>query len=175
MIKYLSNVHKIGDAHVWTIIMQSLNIKERKLLELQSTQTRHHLSIFGREASFNTPQKFMKCAQNKRCTSSICEQSLSKIWISRNVSFWSYILHKLGTPKVLQTDGWTSWRKDGPITRPVFRKAMQVINEATFLYSSLKKRQLRGIRNRWGLRNIFFCLIYFVDSYLSGHIHVKFD
>ena len=31
--------------NVWTIIMQSLNIKEWKLLELQITQTRNHLSI----------------------------------------------------------------------------------------------------------------------------------
>ena len=33
--------------NIWTIIMQSLNIKEWKLLELQITQTRHHLSILN--------------------------------------------------------------------------------------------------------------------------------
>ena len=31
--------------NVWTIAMQSLNLKEWKLSELQITQTRHHLSI----------------------------------------------------------------------------------------------------------------------------------
>ena len=35
-------VHIFND---WTIIMQSLNIKEWKLLELQITQTRHPLPI----------------------------------------------------------------------------------------------------------------------------------
>ena len=40
---------------VWTIIMQGLNIKKWKLLELQITQTRHNLNIFGRK--FINPQK----------------------------------------------------------------------------------------------------------------------
>ena len=37
-------------------------------------------------SKFNTPQKweFMKHAQNRRCTSSICEQSLGKVWIKKN-------------------------------------------------------------------------------------------
>ena len=48
-------------------------------------------------------KKIMKRAQNKRCTSSICEQSLSKVLMKRNKNFWSYRLHKLGTPKVLRT------------------------------------------------------------------------
>ena len=41
------NVHKIEVhiSNVWTIIMQSLNIKEWKLLELQIPQTRHPLRI----------------------------------------------------------------------------------------------------------------------------------
>ena len=49
-------------------------------------------------------KKIMNCAQNRRCTSSICEQSLGKDWMKRNKNFWSYRLHKLGTPKVLRTD-----------------------------------------------------------------------
>ena len=47
--KKLSNVHK-KEKHmfnVWTIIMQSLNIKEWKLLEL----TRNHLSISNEKMS----------------------------------------------------------------------------------------------------------------------------
>ena len=37
--------------NVWTIIMQSFNIKELKLLELQITQTRNHLSISNEKMS----------------------------------------------------------------------------------------------------------------------------
>ena len=38
--------YKVHIFNVWTIIMQSLNIKERKLLELQVTQTQHPLRIW---------------------------------------------------------------------------------------------------------------------------------
>ena len=104
--------------NVWAIIIQSLNIREWKLLELQitqtghpkrvadvrmegrfrekiqvgykyvkkkstqqnKTQTRHYLSILdGKMSKSNTPKNydiFRKCAQNRRCTSSIFEQSL---------------------------------------------------------------------------------------------------
>ena len=41
--------------------------------------------------------------------------------MKRNKNFWSYRLHKLGTPKVFQTD-----RRSGPITRPAFAKGKQV-------------------------------------------------
>ena len=44
--------------NVWPIIMQSLNIKEWKLFELQNTQTRNHLSITM--SKFKTPQKWKK-------------------------------------------------------------------------------------------------------------------
>ena len=60
IIECLSNLHK-KERHmfnVWTIIMQSLNIKEWKLLELQIIQTRNHLSISNKKMSkFNTRQK----------------------------------------------------------------------------------------------------------------------
>ena len=61
--------------------------------------------------------------------------------MKRNENFWSYRLHKLGTPKVLRTDGRTDRRMDGrtdgrtdgrpdgrsgPTTRPAFAKATQV-------------------------------------------------
>ena len=62
--------------------MQSLNIKEWKLFELQITQTLHHLRIpDGKKSKFNTCKYvkiFIKCAQNKRCTFSMYEQSLGK-------------------------------------------------------------------------------------------------
>ena len=65
----------------------------------------------------------MKCAQNRRCTSSIYEQSLCKVWIKRNENFWSNRLHKLGTPKLAngQTNRWNV-----PTTRPIFAKAKRV-------------------------------------------------
>ena len=61
--------------------------------------------------------------------------------MKRNENFWSYRLHKLGTPKVLRTDGRTDRRTDGqtdgqtdgrpdgrsgPTTRPAFAKGTQV-------------------------------------------------
>ena len=61
-----------------------MNIKEWFLLELQITKARHPLSISDEKklSKFNTPQnwkkKYMKRAQNRRCTSSICEPSLGK-------------------------------------------------------------------------------------------------
>ena len=89
--------------NVWTIIMQSLNMKEWKLLELQITKTRHPLSISeGKKCPSSTPLKnkkiFTKCAQNRRCTSSMNEQLLCKVWMKRNGNCWSYRLHKPDTP-----------------------------------------------------------------------------
>ena len=88
--KCLTNLHK-KDRHmfnIWTIIMQSLNIKEWKLFELQITQTRNHLSISNEKMSkFKAPQKwkkiFMKCSKNRRCTSSMCGQSSAKFEYKR--------------------------------------------------------------------------------------------
>ena len=54
------------------------------LLKLQITQTRHPLSISdGEKCLCSTPvkneKKIMKCAQYRRCTSSMCEQSLCEV------------------------------------------------------------------------------------------------
>ena len=59
--------------------MQSLNIKDRILFEFQITQTRQPLSISdGKKCLSSTPvkkvEKNIKRAQNKRCTSSMCEK-----------------------------------------------------------------------------------------------------
>ena len=57
--KCLSDLHK-KERHmfnVWTIIMQSLDIKEWKLLELQITQTRNHLSISNKKCLSSRPHK----------------------------------------------------------------------------------------------------------------------
>ena len=43
-----------------------------------------------------------------------------------NKNCWSYKLHKLGTPKVLRTDGRTDGRTEWATTRPPFAKATQV-------------------------------------------------
>ena len=78
---------------------------------------------------------FIKWAQNRRCTSSICEQPVCKVWIKRNESFWSYRLHKLGTPKVLRKDRQRNGQKggwSGPTTRPAFAKATQVKNQFSY-------------------------------------------
>ena len=48
--------------------------------------------------------------------------------MKRNENFWSYRLHKLGTPKVMGTDGQTEGQSE-PTTRPAFTKAKQVINK----------------------------------------------
>ena len=56
--------------------------------------------------------------------------------MKRNKNFWSYRLHKLGTPKVLRTDRRTDGRTDGrsgPTTRPAFAKATQVTNASRVL------------------------------------------
>ena len=65
--------------------------------------------------------------------------------MKRNKNFWSYRLHKVGTPKVFRTDRQTDGRTDGqtdgrtdrrtdgrsgPITRPAFAKATQVRNRS---------------------------------------------
>ena len=51
-------INKVYMFNVWTIIIQSLNIKEWKLLELQITQTRHHLSISDVKNVYNQNTKF---------------------------------------------------------------------------------------------------------------------
>ena len=59
--------------------MQSFDIKECNLMELEITQIKHHLSILGGKCLSSTPHKneniFMKCAQNRRCISSMREKS----------------------------------------------------------------------------------------------------
>ena len=69
-----------------------MNIKEWILsVGVTDTQTRHPLSISDEKMSkFNTPQKWkkiMKHAQNRRCTSSIREQSFGKIWMKQMKTF----------------------------------------------------------------------------------------
>ena len=61
---------------------------------------------------------FIKCAQNRRGISSICEQQLCKFWIKSNENFWGYKWHELGTQKCCeQTDSRTDGRTDGRTDR----------------------------------------------------------
>ena len=69
-------------------------------------------------------EKFMKCAQNKRCTSSICVQSLGKVSIKK-MKLLELQITQTWHPKVLRTDGRTDGRA-GPTTRPAFAKVTKV-------------------------------------------------
>ena len=50
---------------MWTVIMQSLNKKEWKLLELQITQTRHHKSVADGQSGPTSSTAFAKATQVK--------------------------------------------------------------------------------------------------------------
>ena len=64
--KYLGNVRQIRDAHVQSYHHAKFHIKERKLLELQITQTIHP-KPFGvkKNSKFNTRQKLRKYFSNE--------------------------------------------------------------------------------------------------------------
>ena len=132
--------------NVWTIIIQSLNIKERILLELRITQTRHLLSIWKEKCLSLTPIKnrqiFIKCALDKRCTSSMCEQSLCKVWIKRYEYCWSYKLHKLGTPLAFRMEKCLSLTpiKDKKKIWNINKKEMHLFNVWTIIMQSLNKK-----------------------------------
>ena len=111
--------------NVWTIIMQSLNIKEWKLLELQITQTWHTLCTSeGKNVSkFNTCEK---CEKNyQMCTK--WEVHIFNVWTiirqSLNIKKWKLLELQITQTSVgdRQTDG-----PSGPTTRPAFAKATQV-------------------------------------------------
>ena len=69
--------------NVGIIIMQSLNIKQSKLLEIQITQPDTPYAFRVEKClspiSVQNEKIFIKCAQNRRCTFSICEQPLCKV------------------------------------------------------------------------------------------------
>ena len=118
-------MHKIGGAHLQCVNNHYVKYEYKGMDTVGVTDYTNYAppKHFGWKNCLSpTPlkneKKIMKRAQNRRCTSSICVQSLGKVWIKRNENFWSYRLHKLGTPKVLRTDG--------PTTRPAFAKATQV-------------------------------------------------
>ena len=95
--------------NVKTVDMQSSNKQEWNQITPKFRNVIYN-KHFRWKKCLNTPQVKndffpLKRAQYRRCTSSICEQSLGKVWIKRNENFWSYRLHKLGTPKMLHMDG----------------------------------------------------------------------
>ena len=68
----------------------------------------------------------MKRAQNRRCTSSICEQSLGKVWIKKEWKLLELQITQIWHPKVLRTDGRTYGRTEWTHYWPAFAKATQV-------------------------------------------------
>ena len=103
--------------------MQILIIKESNCWELQLTQTRHWTEECLSSAPLKNWKIFMKCAQKKRCTSSIHEHSLCNVCIKMKtfgVTDYTNSRH----PKSV-VDGRTD-RRSGPITRPANAKATQV-------------------------------------------------
>ena len=72
--------------------------------------------------------------------------------MKRNENCWSYRSHKLGTPKVLRTDGRTDRRTDGrpdgrsgPTTRPAFAKATQVITVLFYDFLTMNEKFLLSL------------------------------
>ena len=121
--------------NVWTITTQSVKIKKMKTVGVtdntnQTTSKHFWMEKWLSSTPLRIKKLFMNCARNRRCTSSICYQSICKVWIKSNENCWSHRLRKLGTPKVLQTDRrtdkWTNRRGSGPITRATFARATQV-------------------------------------------------
>jgi hypothetical protein len=49
-------------------------------------------------------KKIVKSAHNRRCTSSICIQTLCKVWIILIEHCWSFRLHQLGTVHIVFVD-----------------------------------------------------------------------
>ena len=97
-------------------------------------------------------KKIMKHAQNRRCISSICEQSLGKVWIKKNENFWSYRLHKLGTPKMLRMDGQIGKMSRFNTTSKV-RKNNETISQNKRCTSSMCEQSLCKV---WIERNEYY-------------------
>ena len=81
----LSNVHKMGGANLQCVNNHYAKLENKVMKTVAVTEyTNHTLSKhFWMEKCLTSKalkieKTFMKCAQNSRCTSSICEQSLCK-------------------------------------------------------------------------------------------------
>ena len=91
--------------NVWTIILQSLNIKEWKFSELQIAWTRNHLSIsIEKMSKGKTPQKWKKkttCNVHKTGRSHVqcLINQYAKFEYKSINTVGSYRLHKLGIPE----------------------------------------------------------------------------
>ena len=88
MLKYLSTVHKIGSAHLQCMNNHyaKFEYKGMKTIWITDYTSLTPTTHYGwKKCLSSTPVKnekiFIKCAQNSRCTSSMCEQSLCKVWI----------------------------------------------------------------------------------------------
>ena len=120
MAQYLSNVHKMRGEHIQCMNNHYavFNYKGMKTVGVTDYTNQTPPTHFGGKKmskcnTRKTEKLFMKWAQNGRCTSSICEQTLCKVQIKRNENFWSSRLHKLGTSKVLRVNRRTERQTDG--------------------------------------------------------------
>ena len=84
-------------------------------MELQIVQTRHPLSLekYRKMYKFNTPQneKIFKKVHETRDANLQCMNNHYTKFEKRNKNFLSYILHRIGTPKVLRKDGQSDRKK----------------------------------------------------------------
>ena len=96
-------------------------------------------------------KKIMKGAQNRRCTSSICEQSFGKVWMKRDKNFWSYRLHKLGTPKVLRTAKCLS-SKPLKNEKKIMKRAQNRRCTSSICEQSFGKVWMKRDKNFWSYR-----------------------
>ena len=85
MRKYLSNVHKVGIAHLQCVnnLYSKFEYKGMKTVGVTDyTNMRPTMHYGWKKCLSSTPikneKKFIKCAQNRLCTSSMCDKHHAK-------------------------------------------------------------------------------------------------
>ena len=118
MRKKIWNMHKIKGVHLQCVSNHCAKFEYKGMKTVgvtDYTNQRPSTHLDGKNSKSNNRKKWENIYQ--MCTKwevhifnmwTIIMQSLNK----RNENFWSYILHKLGTPKVLRTDKRTVRRTD---------------------------------------------------------------
>ena len=118
-------------------------------MKLQITQSRPPLTFWTENylssSPFKNEKNVVKSAQNRRCTSSICEQSIRLNKKERKL--FQLQITKIWQPKSVaegRTDGWS-----GPTTRPAFAKATQV--KTTLPFSPHPRERRMCVRSEYVL------------------------
>ena len=97
------------------------------MLELQITQTRHHLRISDRKISKSMRKYSRNVHKIEGAHLQYVNNHYAQFEYKRNENFCSYRLHKLGIPKVLQMAGQiVRWSR--LLTIPAFAKGTQIRN-----------------------------------------------